>query len=157
MNKLLKIVLFILFTFVFIALFGLGAYGIIDDFPDLETIPTLFNSFLILLGFIFYTTLLKLILKYSRSQILNIYAYLLGTIFAVAFLLGYFLFHEIYALILYSIWVCVALVGISAVLLVVAYFLATKENFGLGTLFLMFGVVLCFIGIVSLVAGRFLI
>lgn len=148
---------FAFFTTLFIILVVLGVYGFFEDYPIFEDYSTIIGGLLILSGFVLYTVLLRFSLKYSLSQILDAYAYVVGSLFALAVLLAYFFLWEIYSLFIYSFWVNIICLGIGAASLIIAYYLAPKKNFREPFLFLLFGCELSFIGIITLVAGRFLI
>ncbi len=147
------------FSFGFLLFIVIGAYGLIEDYPILEEYTEIIAYASILSAFILYPLLLKFVLKFPGLRILNVFAYLLGSLISLAFLLGYFLFSEIYGWIIFSLWVCVLLVGIGAGLLVAAYYIANKIRLYKGSLYLLllFGCEFTFIGIISLTAGRFLI
>ena len=147
------------FSFGFLLFIVIGAYGLIEDYPILEEYTEII-SYSSLLGSLFlYPVLLRYILKFPGLRILNVFAYVLGGLIGLAFPLGFFLFAEIYAWIIFSLWVCILFVGMGAGLLLGAYYIANKIKSYKGSLFLLllFGCEFTFIGIISLTAGRFLI
>ena len=147
------------FSFGFLLFIVIGVYGLIEDYPILEDYTEIIAYSSILGSFILYPVLLKFVLKFPVRRILNVFAYVLGGLIGLAFPLGFFLFAEIYAWIIFSLWVCVLFVGIGAGLLVAAYYIANKIKLYKGSLYLLllFGCEFAFIGIISITAGRFLI